>query len=49
MPEIDDKIMVIVCVTGLAVLAMFQLTDPAAVVNSVVSGLFGVAVGKAIK
>ena len=46
--EIDDKLAVILCVTLIGIVSMFKLTDAATVVNSVVSGLFGVAVGKSL-
>ena len=49
--QIDDKIQVIWAVTLLAIVAMIALQGSAAanIVNSVVSGLFGVAVGKSLK
>ena len=51
MHSFDDKDMVIVGATSIAIIAMFILTSPDAkeVVISVVSGLFGVAVGQAKK
>ena len=45
----DDKIAVIICVTIIVLCAMFQLADPNIIVTNGISGLFGVAVGKALK
>lgn len=42
----DDKILVIFSASTIAVLAIFFMPDPAQVVTSVVTGLFGVAVGR---
>jgi len=44
----DDKLWVIWCVTFLASLSMWYLDSPEAVVNGAISGLFGVAVGRAM-
>ncbi len=45
----DDKVIVIICATLIVLCAMFQMKDAAAtIVNSGLTGLFGVAVGKAI-
>jgi hypothetical protein len=46
----DDKVLVILCVTILGALAMYTypVADSVVIVTSVVSGLFGVAVGKAL-
>jgi len=44
----DDKNLVIVAVTVLTLTAMFILKDPAAVLSNTITGLFGVAVGKAL-
>ena len=46
---LDDKTLVIFAVLILGLFSLFFLEDPAAVVNSIVSGLFGVAVGKSVK
>ena len=45
---LDDKILVILCATLLGVAAMyfFEATDSTTIVSSVVTGLFGVAIGK---
>ena len=45
----DDKELVIVAVTVIAVLAIFRMPESDTIITSVVSGLFGVAVGKAGK
>jgi len=42
----DDKSLVIIAVTILGLVALFRLTEPEQVLTAVVSGLFGVAVGK---
>ncbi len=44
----DDKSLVILCVTIIAIIAMFQLADPVAIVRDAFIGLFGVAVGKSM-
>ena len=46
MKELDDKEIVIICVTCIAICSMFALTDPVIVVSNCVSGLLGVAVGR---
>ena len=46
MPDFDDKDIVIICATLLACVAMFILPDAGQVVSNVITGLFGVAVGK---
>ena len=46
---LDDKNLVIFCVTLIVVVALFKLPDPVTIVNSGLSGLFGVAVGKTLK
>ena len=43
---IDDKELVIFCVAAIAICAMFQMSEPATIVSSCISGLLGVAVGK---
>jgi len=47
---IDDKLLVILCATFLGACAMFLYApqDSTTIVNSVVTGLFGVAVGKSL-
>ena len=45
----DDKIAVIISVTLIALVAMFKIAGPVSVVNSVVSGLMGVAVGRSLQ
>ncbi len=47
--EVDDKNLVVICATIIAVVAMFTFADPETIVTSVTSGLFGVAVGKSLK
>ena len=47
--DYDDKDLVIVAAFGIAMVAMFQMSNPENIVLSVVSGLFGVAVGRATK
>ena len=42
----DDKEIVIICVTWIATCAMFAFQDPIVIVSNCVSGLLGVAVGK---
>ena len=44
---VDDKELVIFCVAAIAVVAMFQIEDPITIVSNCISGLLGVAVGKA--
>ena len=44
----DDKFLVIICATILGIVSMFIYPDSNVVVSSVVSGLFGVAVGKSL-
>ena len=46
--NVDDKDLVIVSATLIAIIAMFALTDPQTVVSNIVTGLFGVAVGKSL-
>jgi len=43
----DDKLHVIWCVTIIGLASMYFLPEPAMVINSIISGLFGVAVGRA--
>lgn len=45
--DIDDKITVIVCVTAIALSLIWTRSDMAAAITSnIISGLFGVAVGR---
>ena len=46
--NIDDKDLVIYAATIIAIIAMFALTDSQTIVSNVVTGLFGVAVGKSL-
>ena len=43
--KLDDKELVILCATIIALFALFGMDEPAATVNSVVSGRVGVATG----
>ena len=45
---LDDKVLVILCATLLGGFAMYQYApaDSTTIVSSVVTGLFGVAIGK---
>jgi len=45
----DDKDLVILATLILGVVAMFALEDASGTVNSIITGLFGIAVGKSIK
>ena len=49
LPEVDDKNLVIVAAAAIALVGLFQLEpdSAASLANSIVSGLFGVAVGRA--
>lgn len=44
----DDKIFVILGVVGIAIAAIFLIPDPAGILMSIVSGLFGLASGRAL-
>ena len=46
---IDDKTIVILCATLLGALAFAFMADPEALITQIVTGLFGVAVGKGLK
>lgn len=46
--ELDDKKLVILCATVIALFSIFGITDPETIVTAIVSGMFGVAVGKSI-
>ena len=45
----DDKDLVIISLTIIAIVAMFKITSPAAIISNIISGLLGVATGKAMK
>lgn len=49
--DYDDKSLVIVTVLILGVMSMFALPDADApgIISSIVTGLFGIAVGKSLK
>lgn len=47
--NMDDKDLVIISVTIIAIISMFVITDPITIVTSIVSGLFGIAVGRKSK
>lgn len=51
MTDYDDKELVILAVLILGIIAMFALPDADSpnIISSIVSGLFGIAVGKSIK
>jgi len=44
----DDKDLVIIAATAIAIIAMFILANPQTIVSNIVTGLFGVAVGKSL-
>jgi hypothetical protein len=46
---VDDKTVVILCVTLLGLCAFFSMSDPEALITQIVTGLFGVAVGRGMK
>jgi len=46
--DVDDKDLVIGAVTIIAIIAMFAISDPETIITAVVSGLFGIAVGRKI-
>jgi len=50
-PDADDKDLVIVCATIIAIMSMFFLGSDGGttIVGNVITGLFGVAVGNAMK
>lgn len=49
MNTLDDKQMVIIAATILGGMSMFFMQDPATVVSRVISGLFGIAVGRTME
>lgn len=46
--NMDDKDLVIISVTIIAIVSLFVLADPTTIISSIVSGLFGVAVGRKV-
>lgn len=48
MKEMDDKIAVIFCVTVVLIFAMFTVEDPVGTINQGLTGLMGIAVGRAL-
>ena len=46
---VDDKTIVILCVTFLGALAFAFMESPEALITQIVTGLFGVAVGRGMK
>lgn len=44
--NIDDKDLVIVSVTTIAIISLFVLADPTTILTSILSGLFGLATGR---
>jgi hypothetical protein len=42
----DDKDLTIISVTILGIISMIVLSDPSMILTSIISGLFGLAVGK---
>ena len=48
MEQVDDKHLIILSVTVIAVAALFKLSDPVNILTNALSGLFGMAVGKRI-
>ena len=49
MIDLDDKIIVIIAVTLLGAFSMFFLEGAEQIVSNIVSGLFGIAVGRGLK
>jgi len=45
----DDKELVIACTTILGLAAMFAVTDPESIIMAVITGLCGLAIGRANK
>ena len=48
MSYIDDKMVVIVGVVGIAIAALLLIPDPTNILMSIITGLFGVATGRAM-
>ena len=44
--NMDDKDLVIISVTIIAIVSLFVIAEPATIVTAIVSGLFGIAVGR---
>jgi len=44
----DDKDLVIISLTIIAIVAMFKITSPVTIISNIISGLLGVATGKAM-
>ena len=44
----DDKDLVIIAATAIAIIAMIIMNDPQTIVSNIVTGLFGVAVGRSL-
>ena len=44
--NMDDKDLVIISVTIIGIIALFVLADPTTILSSIISGLFGIAVGR---
>ena len=44
--NMDDKDLVIMAVTVIAIVSLFVLADPTTIIASVLSGLFGLATGR---
>jgi hypothetical protein len=44
--NMDDKDLVIISVTVIAIVSLFVISEPATIVTAIVSGLFGIAVGR---
>jgi len=49
MLDFDDKDLVIVCSTIIALGCMFKMGNPESILTAIVAGLFGVAVGRKLK
>ncbi len=43
--QVSDKNLIVVCLTAVAIIAMYKLADPATVVSNISSALAGMAVG----
>ena len=43
--QVSDKNLIVVCLTAVAIVAMFKIADPATVVSNISSALAGMAVG----
>jgi hypothetical protein len=44
--NMDDKDLVIISVTIIAIVSLFVMAEPATIITSVLSGLFGLATGR---